>query len=126
MKKQVKPISFAIKKLRDNLSDIARVSEWAELMGYDNPKDFGEDFLQHHEVRPHKAMDSIRLKSIIKYLRAGEYTHHKIARAHSLPNEKALNNYTNYHLGYSPSELKYMKENELESLLDKLDSKIQR
>lgn len=125
-KRQTDPISVAIKKLRKNLAEIARVSEWAESLGYEDPKTFGEDFLQYHDIRPHKVMDCIRLKSIIIHLRADKHTNHKIARAHSLTNEKALNNYTNYHLDYSPKELKSMQEDELQLLLEKIDSKIQK
>jgi methylphosphotriester-DNA--protein-cysteine methyltransferase len=119
------PLSDAIEKLKNHLSDIARVAEWADLMGYDNPKYFSEKFLQHYDVRPHKVMDYIRLKSITKYLRTTEYSNHQIARIHSLPGEKALNNYTNYHLGHSPTNLKTMPEARLYSILEKFGSKIQ-
>ena len=121
-----KALSIAIQKLKNNLSEIGRVSEWAELMGYDDPKTFGEKFLQHYNVRPHKAMVYIRLESVVQYLRASDdYTNHRIAQTHSFPNEKALNNFTNYHTGYSPTELKSMSEEKLNSLIEKLGGKIQ-
>jgi len=119
------PLSNALKKLKNNLSDVARVAEWADLMEFDNPKYFSEKFMQHYDIRPQKVMDYIRLKSIIRYLRTTEYSNHKIARLHSMPGEKALNNYTNYHLNHSPTDLKYMPEERLHSLLEKFGSKIQ-
>ncbi|SMO58529.1 AraC family transcriptional regulator [Fodinibius sediminis] len=118
-------LSTAIQKLRNNLSDIARVQEWADFMGYEDPKTFGEKFHQHYNVRPHRAMVYIRLKSVARYLRDPEdYSNHHIARVHSFPGEKALNNFTNYHTGYCPTDLKTMPEEQVHALLEKLGSKI--
>ncbi len=127
MREKKKSISIAVNQLSENLSDVGRVSEWAELIGYEDPKEFSEDFIRHYDVRPHKMMDLVRIKSIIKHLRDGEkISNHRIARAHSLPDEKALNNYLNYHLGYAPREIKSMPTNELQSLLDDHERKIQK
>lgn len=126
MQDSPKPIAEAFDELRNHLSEIGRVYEWAYFMGYDDPKMFGEKFLQFYDIRPHKAMDYIRLKSIIHYLRASDtYTNHQIACLHSIPNEKALNNYTNYHLGLSPTDIKSMPESKLDSIFEKLGSKSQ-
>lgn len=118
-------MDHAIKKLKNNLSDVARVFEWADLMGYENPKRFSEIFLRHHGVRPQKIMELVRLESIIRDLRnKRSYTNLKIARMHSLPNEKTLNNFTNYHSGHSPTTLRGMPSDEVDLLMEKLWKKI--
>jgi hypothetical protein len=37
-------------------------------------------------------------------------SNHEIARKHSLPDEKALNKFTNYHLRCSPTEIKTISD----------------
>lgn len=118
-------IQDAVNELKSNLTEVARVFEWADLMGYEDPKQFSEKFLRHYGVRPQKIMELVRLGSIIKYLRADEnHSNLKIARLHSLPCEKTLNNFTNYHTGFSPTALKNKSEKEIESLMNYLWSKI--
>lgn len=118
-------IQNAVNELKSNLTEVARVFEWADLMGYEDPKRFSEKFLRHYGVRPQKIMEVVRLESIIRFLRSGEnYANFRIARLHSLPCEKTLNNFTNYHTGYSPTHLKNMPEEEVEQLMKRLWSKI--
>lgn len=115
----------AVQQLRANLEEVARVSEWAVLMGYKNPKRFSEKFLRHYGVRPQKIMELVRLESIIRELRARiGGSHLRIAKMHSLPDEKTLNNFTNYHTGFSPTDLRNMTETEVESIMESLWSKI--
>lgn len=115
----------AVEELRANLTDVARVFEWADLMGYEDPKRFSEKFLRHFGVRPQKIMELIRLESIIRSLRSEEdYSNYKIARMHSLPCEKTLNNFTNYHTGYSPTALKMKSSKEIGDLMEDLWSKV--
>lgn len=115
----------AVEELRANLTDVARVFEWADLMGYEDPKRFSEKFLRHFGVRPQKIMELIRLESIIRSLRSEEdYSNYKIARMHSLPCEKTLNNFTNYHTGYSPTALKEKSSEEIGDLMEDLWSKV--
>lgn len=114
----------AVDELKANLADVARVFEWADLMGYEDPKRFSEKFLRHYGVRPQKIMELVRLESIINYLRADKnYPNFKIARLHSLPCEKTLNNFTNYHTGYSPTALKNKSSEEITMLMENLWSK---
>ncbi|NGP75762.1 AraC family transcriptional regulator [Balneolaceae bacterium YR4-1] len=118
-------IHNAVDELKSNLTDVARVFEWADLMGYEDPKRFSEKFLRHYGVRPQKIMELIRLESIIRYLRSNEnLSNYKIARMHSLPCEKTLNNFTNYHTGYSPTALKEKSKEEIGHLMEGLWSKI--
>lgn len=114
-------IHHAVSELKSNLTEVARVFEWADLMGYEDPKRFSEKFLRHYGVRPQKIMELVRLESIIRYLRSSEdYSNIKIARLHSLPCEKTLNNFTNYHADYSPTDLKNMPQETIDRLMENL------
>src|SRR6056297_2679384 len=115
----------AVEELMANLTEVARVFEWADLMGYEDPKRFSEKFLRYYGVRHQKIMELVRLESIIRYLRSAEgYSNYKVARLHSLPCEKTLNNFTNYHAGYSPTALKHKSREEVDSLMEELWSKV--
>lgn len=118
MKEKPKPIETAVEELKDNLDTVARVSEWAELMGYARPKRFSRHFLRHYEKRPEPVLIRVRLNSIAKEIRTSEKKYYQIARSHSLPDEKALNNLTKRHLGYPPSKIKTLEEKELQELLE--------
>jgi len=112
-------IKEAVPKLKANLPKVARVNEWAELMGYDNPRTFSDTFLRHFGVRPQKIMELVRLESIIRHLRSRHSARNLlIARRHSIPDEKTLNNFTNYHLGYSPTDIKNMTESEIRKIME--------
>ncbi len=128
MDTQVIPISLSIDLLEKNLIKIAQVGEWADLMGYKTTKNFSRKFLRHYSIRPCKILTSIRLKSIYQQLHNGKISNFEVARRHSLPDEKALNKFVNYHLNCCPSQLKLMSENQLNARLEKLivkfDSKV--
>ena len=118
-------MDHAIHTLRSNLDEVARVFEWASEMGYDDPKRFSESFLKHYGVRPQKVIELIRLESIIRELRSDKgQANIKIARKHSIPCEKTLNNFTNYHTGKSPTQLKEMNNEDVHELLENLWGKI--
>ncbi|MDI6402712.1 hypothetical protein QLX67_11960 [Balneolaceae bacterium ANBcel3] len=126
MKHHQTEIHQAIDVLQANLSHVARVVEWSNIMGFDHPQKFAYKFLRHYQVRPLKVLDYMRLKSIIHQLRSDRrYSNLEIALAHSLPDEKALNNFTNYHLGVPPRRLKSMSEAELKRSFQKFGNKIQ-
>lgn len=110
-------IDRSVTILRANLSNTARVSEWANLMGYSCPKRFARIFLRHYLTRPQKIMESVRLKSITRQLREGKWSNFEVARAHGISDEIALNKFVNYHLGCSPTDLKRLSSNELEEVL---------
>ncbi|MDX1671814.1 MAG: hypothetical protein R3211_05695 [Balneolaceae bacterium] len=114
-------IHNAVEHLKANLTDVARVNEWADLMGYENPRRFSEKFLNHYGIRPQKVMELVRLESIIRMLRSDRnMLHIKVARRHSLPDEKSLYNFTWYHSGFSPTEWKKMSEKKMRYELEKL------
>lgn len=124
MNRETREISESISVLRRNLTRIARVEEWAYLMGYPNPKRFSRKFLHYYSVRPIQILKYIRLKSISLQLRNKDDSNFEIARRHSIPDEKALNKFTNYHIGCSPSELRSMSEAMLEQELEKFGSEV--
>ena len=51
MRRETVNITRAVDLLEANLMDVARVTEWANLMGYKNPKKFSRRFLRHYTVR---------------------------------------------------------------------------
>lgn len=124
MRPDLVDISKSIDKLDSNLTEVARVAEWADLMGYQSPKKFSRRFLRHYSTRPNQVLNYIRLKSISKLLRGTGMSNFEIAQKHGIPDEKGLNKFVNYHLGCSPSKIKKMPEKNLNTKLEKLGSKI--
>ncbi len=118
-------IRLSVTVLQANLSKTARVSEWADLMGYKCPKRFARMFLRHYEARPQKILESVRIKSIIKQLREGQWSNFQIARAHGIADEIALNKFINYHLGCSPTRVKYLSEMQLQQVLHDMNVDVQ-
>lgn len=124
MSNETGSIRGAVSELRNNLSEIARVNEWAEHMGYHNPKKFSRFFLRTHGVRPQKVINYVRIKSIVMHLRDGETrANFDIAQLHSIPDEKALNNFTKYHTGLCPKEIKSAPSERIQKALEKVGSK---
>lgn len=117
-------ISDSIGVLSDNLIQIAQVGEWADLMGYQNTKEFSRKFLRYYAVRPCKILVAVRLQSIFRQLQTGTHSNFEIARLHCLPDEIALNKFVNYHLDCCPRKLKSMTVEEFEAQLEKFGSKI--
>lgn len=112
-----KPIEDAVEELKNNLETVARVSEWAGLMGYKNPKLFSRHFLRQHKCRPSEVLKEVRLKSIIKELRENGEGCLQTAWNHSLPDEKALYNYVKHHIDCSPTNIKFMSKKKLLDLM---------
>ncbi|MFO7847585.1 MAG: hypothetical protein R6V27_13550 [Balneolaceae bacterium] len=117
-------IDRSVYVLRENLNNTARVSEWAELMGYTCPKRFARIFLRHYCYRPQKVLESVRIKSIANQLRSGKWSNFEIARAHGIPDEVALNKFVNYHLGCSPTRIKRLSELELQQIMQDMNLKM--
>jgi methylphosphotriester-DNA--protein-cysteine methyltransferase len=117
-------ISESVEVLRSNLNQAARVSEWAELMGYNCPKKFARQFLRHYYERPQSYLTYIRLKSIVEDLRNGHQSNFRIAIEHGIPDEIALNKFVNYHMGCSPTCVKNMSDNEMRVKLENFGSKV--
>ena len=114
----------AVDKLKANLYEIASVQQWATLMGYDCPKLFARNFQRYFEVRPNIYLKYFRLKYISEELRKRSQSNFEIARKFGVMDEIALNKYINYHLKCSPTEIKMMKQVQLEQKLEKFGSKV--
>lgn len=112
-----KPIKYAIDELEANLATTARIYEWAELMGYENPKLFARHFIRQFHRRPSEVLTEVRLGSLIEQLRMNDSSCLEVALEHSLPDEKALYNYFKRHLDCSPTEVQAMTEQELQALI---------
>lgn len=118
--REIVEIDHSVTLLRANLSNTARVSEWANLMGYSCPKRFARKFLHYYSVRPQKVLEYVRLKSIARQLHDGDCKNFEIARNHGIADEIALNKFVNYHIGCSPRALKRMSERAIRRKLEKL------
>ncbi|REL24463.1 helix-turn-helix domain-containing protein [Rhodohalobacter sp. SW132] len=113
-------VSNSIKILNENLNSVARVAEWADVMGYDCPKKFARSFLKHYYERPQAYLKYVRLKSITRDLRDGKQSNFMIAIKHGIPDEIALNKFVNYHLGCSPTDIKRMTTEQAERCIGKI------
>lgn len=122
--REIVEIDQSVSLLRANLSNTARVSEWADLMGYNCPKRFARMFLRHYAARPQKILESVRIKSITNQLREGKWSNFEIARAHGIADEIALNKFVNYHLGCSPTKVKHLSDIQLCKILQEMDGKM--
>jgi len=116
-------ISESVHILQSNLNQAARVSEWANLMGYKCPKKFAQQFLRHYYERPQAYLKYIRLKSIVEDLRTSQRSNFQIAVDHGIPDEIALNKFVNYHMGCSPTCVKEMSEIEMRDKMENFGSK---
>ncbi len=124
MNRELKDISLSIDILSSNLSEIARVSEWALLMGYQCPKKFARKFLRHYSCRPQTVLVYVRLKCISVELRSKKKSNFEIARQFGIPDEIALNKFINYHLNCSPTDIKLMPEERLREKVEIFGSKV--
>jgi len=121
---QKRPIKNALLVLEKNIENIARVNEWALFMGYENPKLFSRHFIKYYRETPIKVMNNFRIIKVIEELRSNQITFRRIAWKFNMPDEKALNNFINYHTGQSPSNIIALDDQEVHDLLEKLRSKI--
>jgi len=117
-------VANSVEILNENLRSVARVAEWAEVMGYDCPKKFARCFLKHYYERPQAYLKYARVKSIVSDLREGNLSNFKIAIKHGIPDEVALNKFVNYHLGCSPTCVKRMTAEQVKTCIGKFGSKV--
>ncbi|MGK7370370.1 MAG: helix-turn-helix domain-containing protein [Candidatus Halalkalibacterium sp. M3_1C_030] len=89
-------------------------------MEYTSPKLFSRHFLQYYKIRPSQVLNKVRLNSIIHKLKNSSMTHDEIAWDHCLTDSKGLNKFMNYHIGFSPSQIKELPEKELKTVMDNL------
>lgn len=114
-----KPIGDAVEELKANLDTVARVYEWAELMGYKNSKLYSRHFLRHFGCRSSEVLIKVRLRSIVSMLKLNTKSCLEIAWEHSMPDEKALNSFMNRHLDTSPTNINGLSNEQLRKQIEK-------
>lgn len=112
-----KPIADAIKELKAHLDTLARVYEWGEHMEYENVRTFRRHFIRHFHRTPSDVLTEVRVRSLVRTLRANNQDVLEAAFDHSLFSWHDLNNFTNRHLGCSPTRIKEMSDKEIQALL---------
>ncbi len=101
-----KPIPESVLELEENLEDIATITEWALLMGY-NRSYFSRAFCQHFKKSPKDVLKKIRMKYIMKEIRQDpDAIGYKIAVNVGLIDEKALYKFLMTHYSISINELR--------------------
>jgi AraC-like DNA-binding protein len=93
--------------LRNKIRDIRTVCEWAEEMGYEDPKYFARVFRSKYGVGPKEALVKIRINRWIEcILQDPEQKNYSSAREVGLKDEVALNKYLKQYTGKTPTQLK--------------------
>ncbi|MEX0780997.1 MAG: AraC family transcriptional regulator [Balneolales bacterium] len=124
MKSKPEPIGRAVKILETNLDRVCQVSEWADLLCYENENKFRRSFLRYFQRKPVKVLNEIRMKSIITDLRKNNSTSDSIAWRHCLSDHNALYSFTKRHTGCSPTRIKEFNNKELSGIIKKSLSEI--
>lgn len=112
-----KSIKEAKKELKANLDKVARVNEWARLMGYAKSKLFSRHFIRFFKSSPQKVLIRVRVASILHNLNSNKNSYRKIAWKHSFTDEKALYNFIKRHTKHSPTEIKNLSKKDLNKVL---------
>ena len=98
------PILLANVILRKNIAEISSVSQWAELMGYSDPKKFSADYLNNFRKRPKKNIVLLKVQVAIYLLEKHQSKScYIIAKELGLKDEKALNDFIRNHTGNPPT-----------------------
>lgn len=100
-------INHSKETLKKKIRDIRTVSEWAEEMGYSDPKYFARVFRSKYGMGPKEALVRIRINSWIECIHKfpGE-KNYCTAREIGLKDEVALNKYLKQYTGKTPTQLK--------------------
>lgn len=115
----------ALQIARANLKEIRTVTEWAERMGYNNPKRFSSEFRDHFGERPMKILNILSSIKAIELLTTTDKTVYEIGYFElGIGDEKPFCQFMKYHVGYSPRKIRAIKNGEVGKLMEKLRSKI--
>lgn len=100
-------IEEAIPLLEKNISSIRTVCEWAENMGYSDPKNFARVFRGEFGTGTKEALVKVRIKSWIAYVSKNpDLKNYCTAQKIGLKDEVALNKYLKQYTGKTPTQLK--------------------
>lgn len=104
-KPRISPI-IANEILKQNISSIRTVEEWAQYLGMES-KEFSIYYRKHYGLSCKKAMVKIRLElGCDLIMNCKDLKHHQIATRIGLADEHALYKYFKRHLGVSPLDLR--------------------
>jgi len=110
-KKEKKPIESAVDVLKQHISVIDRVSEWAEKMGSHNTKKFSRQIRDHYGVRPKKLMTQIKLQRVKDLISNDEkITFYEVAKEVGKKDEQALYHFVMRATGHPPSKFRTGKK----------------
>lgn len=93
--------------LKKKIRDIRTVSEWAEEMGYADPRYFARIFRSKFGIGPKEALVTIRINSWIECIsKDPDQKNYCTAQEIGLSDEVALNKYLKQYTGKTPTQLK--------------------
>ena len=93
--------------LRKKIRDIRTVSEWAEEMGFSDPKYFARVFRAKQGIGAKKTLVKIRINTWINCISKNpDQKNYCTAREIGLKDEVALNKYIKQYTGKTPTQLK--------------------
>ncbi len=93
--------------LREKLSEIHTVSEWADLLGFKSDKTFSRKYRNKKGKRPKHVLIKTKLDRALYLLKNNSgMSCYEVAQEIGKKDEKALNFFFKTHLGMSPTESK--------------------
>lgn len=103
----MKDIDMSLIILKNDIQKIRTVSEWAEAMGYANPKYFARIFRREFGLGAKEALVKVRVNCWLDCIaRDPEQKNYCTAQLVGLKDEVALNKYIKKYTGKTPTQLK--------------------
>ncbi len=100
-------IEKAVDILGQHITEVATVSEWADIMGYDSPKYFSRLIRNHYGKRPKELIVQVKLRKIKEcFARESDEILFCMARDLGFVDNNALYKFINRHTGKTPTQLK--------------------
>ncbi|MFA5669689.1 MAG: helix-turn-helix domain-containing protein [Balneolaceae bacterium] len=101
------PMEQAEKIARANIKSIRTVSEWAQWMGYENPKYFARVFKKIYSVSPKTRLVQIRIEAFHLLIKGyPDISSYEIGQELGLGDEHDLNKYIKRHTKSPPTKWK--------------------
>lgn len=98
------PMEKALPIVQQNLKEIRTVTEWAEKMGYENPKYFSRRFKKYYGVPPKPKLVELRVEKFHELIKQDpEISCFEIGSELGVGDEVDLNKYIKSHTGSPPS-----------------------
>jgi len=103
----MKNMEIAEDILEENICSTRDVTEWANLMGFDTPRNFSNSYRKHFGLRPIEVLIEISVRCIMEYIHT--FPNEKmycVALEYGFENEGALYKFIKRHTGKSITQLK--------------------